>query len=389
VGIMVNLSPLIYYKYFQFFIDTLLLPVAGFDVYSKATTTAIPIGISFFTFQAISYLVDIHRQDVSAERDVIAYGAYKSLFPQLIAGPIVRYRDVRQDLHGQRATLSQKALGVERFVSGLAKKVLIADVLAIPADRAFALGGPHLTTQMAWAGIICYALQIYFDFSGYSDMAIGMGTMLGIRFPENFNHPYTATSLRDFWRRWHISLSSWFRDYLYIPLGGNRGSTLRTTINLSLVFLLCGLWHGANWTFLAWGAVHGAFLVCEHFGLIRTSGNIGRCYCMAVVLMAWVLFRSPSLAAAGDFYWALLGHGAAWDAGAWQETMGWDSAASLIAGVFIAWGGCSLLVRGDAVARRALGALGAFRLLWTWARIFACTCYLIGSAYSPFIYFRF
>jgi alginate O-acetyltransferase complex protein AlgI len=223
----------------------------------------LPIGISFFTFHAISYVVDVYRRDAVAQKSPVHAALYMLLFPQLIAGPIIRYRDIADQLACRMVTLDDFAYGVRRFVIGLAKKVLIANVVAGPADRIFGMPLAQLSMAHAWLGIICYTLQIYFDFSGYSDMAIGLGRMFGFRFPENFRWPYVATSIQDFWRRWHLSLSTWFRDYLYIPLGGNRVPLARQYRNLVTVFFLCGLWHGASWNFVIWGLWHGAFLVVE------------------------------------------------------------------------------------------------------------------------------
>jgi len=230
----------------------------------------LPLGISFFTFQAISYIVDVYRKEVTAQKNIYNLALYISLFPQLIAGPIVRYHDIALQITDRLHSMELFSSGVQRFIIGLAKKMLIANPLGEVADNVFALSGNDLTTPLAWIGIISYSLQIYFDFSGYSDMAIGLGRMFGFRFHENFNHPYIAKSLREFWRRWHISLSSWFKDYVYIPLGGNRVSTVRVYTNLLIVFLLTGIWHGASWNFIVWGMFHGFFLATEHMGFFGT-----------------------------------------------------------------------------------------------------------------------
>ncbi len=227
------------------------------------TPVHLPLGISFFTFQAMSYLVDVYRGENQAQRSLVNVALYIALFPQLIAGPIVRYHDIASQIRDRVISLLLINSGIQRFIYGLAKKVLIANPLGLVADQVFAISGGDLTTGTAWLGLVCYTLQIYFDFSGYSDMAIGLGRMLGFRFLENFNYPYISRSIKEFWRRWHISLSSWFRDYLYIPLGGNKKGKLRTYQNLLIVFCLCGLWHGASWTFLVWGLFHGVFLILE------------------------------------------------------------------------------------------------------------------------------
>jgi alginate O-acetyltransferase complex protein AlgI len=390
-AVALNLLPLLFFKYTAFILTIVAPFLSHADSSETGLTIPLPLGISFFTFQAISYLIDVARGDVIAEASLITYGAYKSMYPQLIAGPIVRYRDISDDLKIAHASTSMMAEGVERFIIGLAKKLLIADIVAIPADRAFALAPDLLTSQMAWAGLICYALQIYFDFSAYSDMAIGIGRILGFRIPENFNLPYSARSVRDFWRRWHISLSTWFRDYLYIPLGGNRLGSLRTALNLVTVFLLCGLWHGANWTFVIWGCTHGLFMGIEHFSPARNVNRfLGTLYALTVVVLAWVLFRSTSLAQAGHFYLALIGHGAVYDGRAWSETMGRDTVAAIALGSILSLGGWPWLTKLIVFPGSKLQSFYPWlRLLRIWAFIFLCTLCLLGNAYSPFIYFRF
>jgi alginate O-acetyltransferase complex protein AlgI len=259
----------------------------------------LPIGISFFTFHAISYVVDVYRQDASAQKRPIEAALYLLVFPQLIAGPIVRYRQIAAQLTSRRNTPDNFAYGIRRFVIGLSKKMLIANTLAGPADQIFGMAPNQITVMHAWIGVTCYTLQIYFDFSGYSDMAIGLGRMFGFTFPENFAYPYVASSVQDFWRRWHMSLSAWFRDYVYVPLGGNRKSTARTYLNLVLVFFLCGLWHGASWTFVVWGLFHGTFLVGERAGLAerlaRLPSPVRHAYLLLVVMISWVFFRATTL----------------------------------------------------------------------------------------------
>ena len=256
----------------------------------------LPLGISFFTFQALSYVVDVYRRDVAAQRNLLDFALYKTLFPQLIAGPIVRYRDVAAELTQRHVALDAFAEGIRRFIFGLAKKMLLANPLAVAADGIFGTPAADLTPGLAWLGIVCYSFQIYFDFSGYSDMAIGLGRMFGFAFPENFDYPYVARSVTEFWRRWHMSLSSWFRDYLYIPLGGNRRGRVRTYLNLVIVFFLCGLWHGASWNFIAWGLLHGSFLVLERMGLGRLLERLWaplrHVYMLLVVAVTWVFFRA-------------------------------------------------------------------------------------------------
>jgi alginate O-acetyltransferase complex protein AlgI len=332
VAIAVNLTVLGVFKYANFFADNLnaLLRMAGGQPIA-VPRVLLPIGISFFTFHAISYVVDVHRRDATAQKSPVHAALYLLLFPQLIAGPIIRYRDIADQLARRLVTVDDFAYGVRRFIIGLAKKVLVANVVAGPADRIFAMPFAELSTGHAWLGLTCYTLQIYFDFSGYSDMAIGLGRMFGFRFPENFRWPYIADSVQEFWRRWHITLSTWFRDYLYIPLGGNRVSPARRYRNLVTVFFLCGLWHGASWNFVIWGLWHGTFLVIERLLATntRTHGSTGspqapalsrskgdfvairwlwrHAYTMLVVMIGWVFFRADTLPGAVAFLRALAG----------------------------------------------------------------------------------
>ncbi len=314
VGVIANLCPLFFLKYAGFFTAT-LYSITGYEIFDSQVIRSIhlPAGISFFTFQAISYLVDVYRKIVPAEKRIINCGLYISMFPQLIAGPIVRYHDIARQLVHRAVTRANFAEGAERFVFGLGKKVLLADPLGIQADAIFLLPVAELSTPLAWLGATCFSLQIYYDFSGYSDMAIGLGRMFGFRFPENFNYPYISRSMQEFWRRWHISLSTWLRDYLYIPLGGNRKGKSRTYVNLLIVFLLCGLWHGSNWTFIVWGAWHGLFLILERLFPAKEkmvlSQTLGWLYTSLAVLVGWVIFRSSSLASALDYLKVMSGGG--------------------------------------------------------------------------------
>ncbi len=319
LGIIVNLLPLFICKYLNFTLDILapLFVAVGITPWQSANIH-LPAGISFFTFQAISYLIDVYRRIAPAEQHLLNCGLYIAMFPQLIAGPIVRYHDIAKQLIRRTVTSRGFADGAERFVFGLAKKVLLADPLGVKADHIFNLPIYELSPGLAWLGAICFTLQIYYDFSGYSDMAIGLGRMFGFKLPENFRYPYISRSMREFWRRWHISLSTWLRDYLYIPLGGSRKGAGRTMLNLLIVFLLCGLWHGASWTFVLWGLWHGVFLVLERIvptgnkeknSLLRNGA--GWFYTTIVVIIGWVLFRSSSLQEAGQFLRVMIG---------WQDT---------------------------------------------------------------------
>jgi alginate O-acetyltransferase complex protein AlgI len=263
---------------------------------------ALPIGISFFTFHHISYVVDVYRRSRRAQHSIVQFVTYIAMFPQLVAGPIVRYHEIADQLsETRRNRLDDFAAGFPRFALGLAKKVVVADTIAPVADAAFATSGGDMTTATAWLGALAYTIQLYFDFSGYSDMAIGLGVMLGFRLPENFNRPYSAVSITDFWRRWHMSLSRWFRDYVYIPLGGNRAGAATTYRNLLIIFVLTGFWHGANWTFLVWGLYHGALLIAERLTGLGTVTATGpalvarRALTFLLVVVGWVFFRAENM----------------------------------------------------------------------------------------------
>ena len=301
ISVAINLTILIAFKYTHFILVNLN------DVFAllgappvRTPEIPLPLGISFFTFHILSYLIDVYRGTLPPQPSLPAFALYIINFPQLIAGPIIRYRQIADQLSSRTVTLGDFEYGVLRFVTGLGKKLLIADPIGQIADIVFGVAPGELTTGAAWLGVSCYALQIYFDFSGYSDMAIGLARMFGFRFPENFNYPYSAISIQDFWRRWHMTLSAWFRDYVYIPLGGNRGGSWHTASNLWLVFFLTGAWHGASWNFVIWGLWHGLFLSLERLGpvaavLERTPRILRTGYVMLVVLIGWVFFRAPTL----------------------------------------------------------------------------------------------
>lgn len=312
-GVIGNLAPLLVYKYGSFFVtvaDSILISIGR--VSFKVPEFFLPAGISFFTFQAISYLIDVYRRDVEACPSLVDYALYKAFFPQLVAGPIVRYHDLARELKQRAHSLEAVQAGLVRFGFGLGKKVLLADNLGRVADSIFNGGTLNLSCATAWLGVTCYTFQIFFDFSGYSDMAIGLARVFGLAsMPENFRQPYRATNMTDFWRRWHITLSTWFRDYLYIPLGGNRCGPIRTIMHLGIVFFLCGLWHGAAYTFIVWGLYHGAILTLERFLKVEkwppNSRFVSRIVTFLLVMVGWVLFRSHSLAEAKGFMLAMVG----------------------------------------------------------------------------------
>ncbi len=305
-SVVANISLLFYFKYANFFVSQLNELLNSWGHHSLAwTPIALPIGISFFTFHKLSYTIDVYRGLVEPARNYRTFLLYLALFPQLIAGPIIRYHIIEQQLRERLYSWEMFFEGVSRFSIGLAKKVLIADAMAGVADMIFAMPAATLPTSYAWLGALSYSFQIYFDFSGYSDMAVGLGLMMGFRFPENFNSPYIAESITDFWRRWHITLSSWMREYLYIPLGGNRVGIGRVYLNLWIVFFLSGLWHGANWTFVVWGLFHGLLLVLDRLLWLQVSQRVPRLLKIGLtyilVVVGWVFFRSDSIGDALHF----------------------------------------------------------------------------------------
>jgi len=399
-GVTVNLLLLGYFKYANFLVGNLNIGLARLSLPQIALGPVhLPIGISFFTFHAISYLVDIYRRQCTAQRTFVQCALYIALFPQLIAGPILRYRDMAAQLVSRTVTAADFSAGVQRFVFGLAKKVILANPLGQVADKVFALPTGDLTAGPAWLGVICYGLQIYLDFSAYSDMAIGLGRMFGFRILENFNYPYISLSIREFWRRWHISLSTWFRDYLYIPLGGSRGATWRTYLNLTTVFLLCGLWHGASWSFVIWGLLHGVYLVVERVGLGKVLARRWRPlqhgYSLLLITISWVFFRAADLSQALGYLSAMFGGGAA---GSPYETLIYLNntiVLTLLAGIAAATPVGQVIGRrieawmfadGRAVVR---GAVSTAYVCLLCALFLLSIAYLAAGTYNPFIYFRF
>ena len=306
-----NISLLGIFKYSNFFIDNIN---SLFNMNLNIPTIALPLGISFFTFQTMSYVIDVYRHDGKVQNNIFDLALYISLFPQLVAGPIVRYETVDNQISNRKHSMDKFADGVNRFIIGLGKKVIYSNQLGLIADSVFAAQVSELSTLEAWLGIICYTLQIYFDFSGYSDMAIGLGKMFGFDFLENFNYPYISQSVSEFWRRWHISLGSWFRDYVYIPLGGNRVSPIKQYRNLFIVWSLTGIWHGANWTFMAWGLYYGILIALEKAFLDKLLKKLPQIfrhiYLVLIVMIGWVFFRAENITQAIDFIRVLGGIGA-------------------------------------------------------------------------------
>ncbi|RSZ55964.1 MBOAT family protein [Massilia atriviolacea] len=399
LGIGLNLAMLGYYKYLGFFAG--ILNAVGLRD-GALPAIVLPLGISFFVFQGISYLIDVYRRDIAAQSSFLRFAMYKAMFPQLIAGPIVRYSQIAHEVERRTIGNARLWLGFRLFVLGLAQKVLIANTVALGADRIFAIDPAQLDAAGAWLGIACYTIQILFDFGGYSLMAIGIGHMLGFSYPPNFNRPYSAASITDFWRRWHISLSSWFRDYLYIPLGGNRAGPARTYFNLALVFFLCGLWHGAAWTFVIWGLWHGALLVLERLGgaalLARLPGIAGQAWTMLCVMIGWVFFRADDVPHALKYLGAMFGgHDGQAYLHPWRMDVGTSALLALAVGSLLAcWRrpGADLPKDGAAHARAPGARLPAALLQGGQAALTAslallCVASLAAGTYNPFIYFRF
>ncbi|MFN8392435.1 MAG: MBOAT family O-acyltransferase [Bdellovibrionota bacterium] len=398
VAIALNLAILFYFKYSNFFVGQVngLLESLGRADFNWVDV-ALPIGISFITFEKISYLVDVYRGIVRPAPTFSTYLLFLALFPHLIAGPIFRYHDISEQLLERKHSWESMYEGMVRFSFGLAKKTLLADPLAEVVNRIFHLSFVALTPGYAWLGAICYAFQIFYDFSGYSDMAIGLGKMMGFTFLENFNRPYISTSITEFWRRWHISLSNWMREYLYIPLGGNRGSVSRTYLNLWIVFLLSGLWHGANWTFVIWGCYHGLFLVLERAVLGKVLARLPRAlsgsYAFIVILFSWVIFRSDNLTEARTFIeqmFAVFRSDLRYSPPRFVEVMSNRAVVVLAISALCAFFPESW--REKLFAQRASFARPVPVVLYGTCSLllfFLATLSLVNSQFHPFIYFRF
>jgi alginate O-acetyltransferase complex protein AlgI len=392
IGVTINLLGLAYYKYTSFLWRLAADVFAAVELpqLPAAPQIPLPVGISFFTFQAVSYLIDVYRREIPAAAGYGEFAVYHTLFPQLVAGPIVRYREIRSEMQLRKTDRATLAEGAYRFCLGLGKKLVIADNLGTVADSIFALPVGELGCEHAWVGILCYSLQIYFDFSGYSDMAIGMGRLLGFHFPENFDQPYRSASITEFWRRWHMTLSRWFRDYLYIPLGGNRHGTLRTFANLWIVFFLCGLWHGAGLTFIVWGLYHGLLLILERYAHVRLrwrpAGMLAIAVTFVLVTIGWVFFRAPTLSAAGHYLSAMFLLGPAvtvYRPIATYLTL--DALAYLALGLVFAFAPMERLYR----LRYDHPSVLATQLGLSGASLAYSSLLLAANSFNPFIYFRF
>lgn len=389
-----NLGILFYYKYYDFFFSNIN---SLFGTQIPLRNLVLPIGISFFTFQGMSYVLDVYMKKTTVQKNPLNVALYVALFPQLVAGPIVRYTDISEQITNRTETLDDFAAGMQRFAVGLAKKVVFSNTFAVLADMAFNTVPAELSAPMAWLGAVGYSMQIYFDFSGYSDMAIGLGKIFGFHFNENFNYPYSATSITDFWRRWHISLTNWFRDYIYIPLGGNRKGNVY--LHVFIVFLLTGIWHGASWNFIVWGLWHGLFRLIELF-IQRINKKAGKAdkksflpapvkwlFTMLIVMIGWVFFRAPDLSSAVSYLGCMIGLGGT-DNGSFIYVLQ-DYAVTLILGIVCAapmWPKIKDICNTYEIPNKAYKFLQPV--------VFVCILvmgisYTITSTYNPFIYFNF
>ena len=387
--IIVDLSFLFYFKYFNFVMDNIN---AVFNMDIKFIDVVMPIGISFYTFQAMSYVIDVYRKEVKAQRDIYKLALYITLFPQLVAGPIVKYHDVDEQISNRDVTFDKVTYGVKRFIIGLSKKMLIANTLGAVADKIFNQPVEAFNATTAWIGAFAYSLQLFYDFSGYSDMAIGLGAIFGFKFLENFNYPYISRSITEFWRRWHLSLSTWFKEYLYIPLGGNRVSPVRTYINLFIVFLATGFWHGASWNFIFWGLWHGMFIIFEKYtnwhqkegGLkIKLAQHI---YTIFAFVIGWVMFRAENMSYAWNYVKNMLGlikkHEIVYEIPYYVDNI---EIITFIAGVT-----CAMPVfKGILNVRYRNKVLRAAINIWLMILFVVSASAIAASTYNPFIYFRF
>ena len=388
ISVFTNLSLLFFFKYTDFFIGT-INTVFGTDI--AMLNLPLPIGISFYTFQTMSYTIDVYRGDAKVQKNILSFGAYVSLFPQLIAGPIVRYQDVADQLNERTHSFDRFGDGVKRFVTGLGKKVLLANNIGLLWDAISKTAAENLTTLAAWLGIIAFAFQIYFDFSGYSDMAIGLGKMFGFEFLENFNYPYTSKSVTEFWRRWHISLGTWFRDYIYIPLGGNRKGLPIQIRNIAIVWLLTGFWHGASWNYVLWGVFYGVLLMAEKLFLLKwlkkAPAFVGHIYTMFAVLFGWVLFAFEDFGKGVAFLKTMFGGGAGFISNSTLYQI--LSYLPLLIVCLVAATPLAKKIYGKLSCKAGEGVLLTVDSVRIAGIMLLSIAYLISGSYIPFLYFRF
>ena len=386
ISVIIDLGLLSVFKYTDFIITNINSVFgAGFDLLN----IALPIGISFYTFQAMSYTIDVYRDDVRVQRNLIDFGMYITMFPQLIAGPIVRYSDVQDQLAERNVTTADFSEGIMRFVVGLGKKVLLANQMGAVWTQIYALGG-DISALMAWTGAAAYTFQIYFDFSGYSDMAIGLGRMFGFKFPENFRYPYESVSITDFWRRWHITLSTWFKEYLYIPLGGNRRGLARQALNLLIVWTLTGFWHGAGWNFVMWGLYYFVILFVEKLFLLKALDKLPRlfrhAYALLLIVIGWVIFASDDVSVMLPYLGSMFGANGALGG---MDVYTLLTRAALM--VICCVASTELPKRLFVTAAGKMNEKAAFTVksVLTLALLVLSVVFLIGDSYNPFLYFRF
>lgn len=386
-SVVINLGLLFTFKYSSFAVDTFN---GIFRTAIPSPNLPLPIGISFFTFQSMSYTIDLYRRKITVQRSFINFAAYVTCFPQIVAGPIVKYQDIAAELDDRRVSISDMSDGVSIFIVGLAKKVLLANNIGIFWSRVKEMDYSTLPALTAWLGIIAFTFQIYFDFSGYSDMAIGLGRMLGFTYPKNFDLPYLSKSVSQFWRRWHITLGSWFRDYVYIPLGGSRAGKWKTVRNLAIVWLLTGLWHGASMNFVLWGAWFGLLIIAEHMGMARLLERLPAVfswlYTMLAVVLGWVLFDTDSISSALRFIGAMFGAGGSFATGASWSLIG-QAAISLALCIFFSSGATKNYIK--RIGGQDSKVILVLKPVITAALLIASTAYLVNSTYNPFLYFNF
>ncbi len=405
VALLFNIGMLLLFKYTNFFVNNINILSSFLHLgIISIPTVKLPLGISFFTFHALSYLVDIYRKQVKSHKKIVDSSLYMLFFPQLVAGPIIRYKDILSQIHKRTVATKDISIGISRFIIGLGKKVLIANSLATLSDVLFNINSQNITTDLAWLGVIAYTLQIYFDFSGYSDMAIGLARMFGFTFMENFNYPYISQSITDFWRRWHISLSNWFKEYVYIPLGGNRRGANRTYLNLFIVFFLCGFWHGASWNFIVWGLWYALFLILEKWRLLaylkRIWQPLRHLYTLLIVMIGWVFFRSTTLLFAFNYLKAMF----SWRFGSVQTIHSAQYYLNSEIILFICIGILASipfksLINSCRLAKRNIfnpdvSKIGYYisqsvYVFFLAAILFFSSLAIAGNTYNPFIYFRF
>lgn len=406
VSVCMNVGLLAIFKYSDFLIDSfngvfgtsvtnpvVLVNKALNSLYPfglNEKRVELPIGISFYTFQSMSYTIDLYLRNIKVQKSFLNFASYVSLFPQIVAGPIVRYEDVANELESRTVNIAKISAGIGLFVKGLAKKVLLANNIGMVWTQVKAMDYSTISVATAWLGIIAFAFQIYFDFSGYSDMATGLGKMLGFEFPKNFDHPYISRSISEFWRRWHITLGSWFRSYVYIPLGGNRNGNFKTYRNLFITWALTGLWHGASWNFILWGLFFGVLIIIERLGfgkiLEKLPSAVSMLYTFVMVLFGWVLFDTDTLADAGRYYAAMFGAGGSLVDSYARYTIA-SNAVMLVLCILISGGlGSRLISFCEEKNKRASAVAGVAVKI---GGLLICTAYLVGATYNPFLYFRF